>query len=277
MVKNKKVIIVTPAGRTKCLEILSNHIKKAGDMIDEWHLWVNTTEQSDIDYMEKLASENDFIRLKRVSPDHPMTRDWRQWNLHLFYEYCQEDAVYLRIDDDIVWIDKDAIKLLAIERLENNKPFIIYPNILNNCLMSHLQTRMGNYPLEWGVPQYETYNEISLKSADFFIKAHTQMLCDIQDGNMDKYKYNKWILVNNEHHSITVSAFLNLGWRSGKIGDNDEIQLNIDIPKEIGVFNEVYGKALFVHWQYFYQREDLRNKGLDQDMFLEDYLKLSNI
>lgn len=277
MINNTKIIVVTPSGRESCLRILKNYIVKAR-CVDEWHLWVNTDVQSDLDYMDKLAKEYDFIQLKRVNPDHPMTRDWRQWNLHLFYEYCQEDAVYLRIDDDIVWMDTNAIEQLAIERINNTGSFIVYPNILNNCLMSHLQYRLGNYPKEWGIAPYETYNEISLKSPEFFINLHTQLLEDIKNDKMDIYKFNKWVLLEWEHHSVTVSAMRgdHAKARNGKMEANDEIEMNINIPKELGEFNEVVGWPLFIHYQYFYQKEGLKELGKDEDMFLEDYFNLSN-
>lgn len=143
--------------------------------------------------------------------------------------------------------------------------------------MSHLQTRMGNFPLEWGIPPYETYNEISLKSPEFFMNLHTQLLKDIKDRQMGKYRFGKWILLNNEHHSVTVSAHRgdHLKAREGKIGENDEIQVNIDIPKEMGTFNVVEGTPVFVHYQYFYQKEGLKALNKNEDMFLEEYYNLS--
>jgi len=278
MVNGKKVIVVTPSGRQKCLQILANHILKARKkgVVDEWHLWQNTTERSDIKYIKSLARQFDFISVKTVEPDHPMTRDWRQWNLHLFYKHCQDpDAVYIRIDDDIVWMEDDAIEKLADYRTRRVKPFIIYPNILNNCLMSSVLVRMGVLPTKFGIPKYLTFNNITLENGLFAKALHEQVIEDIENGDMEKYKFKLWMLHDFEHHSITVSSFMDMKWRNGELGPNDEIQLNVDIPKEIGVANVVYGEPIFVHWQYHHQRMDLENRGLDPDMFLKEYLKLS--
>jgi hypothetical protein len=275
MIQGKKLIVVTPAGRKQYLEILANLVLRERD-VDEWHIWVNTTDPSDLEYINHMPEMDGRIILKTVTPDHSMEPIMRQWNLHLFYNYCMEDAVYLRIDDDICYIEPGAINKLAYERLTNVKPFIIYGNVLNNSLMTAIHTRLGTFPAWCGIPKYETFDEIALKNGEFFMKLHEQVMQDMNDKRTLRYKFNKWVLSDYEHHSITVSAFLGKTMKEvGGVTENDEIQLNIDIPKKLGVYNEVCGGALFVHHQYYYQREDLKSKGIDPNIFLDEYLKLS--
>lgn len=277
MVNNKKLIIVTPSGRKQYLEILKEYILNA-KCVDEWHLWVNTTDTGDLEYIESLAKEHEgFIVLQRITPTHSMEPVMRQWNLHNFYKFCQEDAVYIRIDDDICWMEVDAIERLALFRMNNPEPFIVYPNIINNSLMSYLQVRMGNIPTSAGIPRYETFDEVSLKSSHFFDLVHTSFLEGLD--NVDRYKFKEWKLFDNEHHSITVSAFLGstMKARDGVITENDEIQLNVDIPREIGVPNTVYGEVVFVHHQYYYQRQGLIERGEDPNKYLAQYFELSKL
>lgn len=277
MINGKKLIICTPSGRKQCLEILANYIKKDWDIIDEWQLWVNTTDELDLEYIKELAGTDKRIILKHVDPKYPMDPLNRQWNLHLFYRDCKEDAVYIRIDDDICYIEPGAIKRLAEFRLENPKPFIAYGNTLNNSLMSYIQTRLGNFTIEHGIPKYETFDEVGLKSGEFFLDVHKDVLKSVKDGTLDKYKFGKWMLYDYEHYSITVSSFLgetikNLG---RDVQPNDELELNIEIPKLLGEYNIILGDALFVHYRYYYQMESLRAMEVDIDSYLKEYYQLS--
>ena len=49
-----KRVIVTPAGRRRYLEVLSAHLAAQRSSFDEWHLWLNTTNQEDVDYCRAL-------------------------------------------------------------------------------------------------------------------------------------------------------------------------------------------------------------------------------
>jgi hypothetical protein len=69
-------IVVTPAGRercismsldvSRCLSILRVYIERAKKQgtIDEWHLWLNTNVESDIQYIRSLpAICGDWVRV----------------------------------------------------------------------------------------------------------------------------------------------------------------------------------------------------------------------
>jgi len=58
MYKGKKVIVVSPLGREQSMRILFPQILKNRHIIDEHHLWVNTSVQSDLDFIQKYADEN---------------------------------------------------------------------------------------------------------------------------------------------------------------------------------------------------------------------------
>jgi hypothetical protein len=45
----KKVVVVTPAGRKQYLEILFKYILNLKSVITEYRLWVNTTNNDDIE------------------------------------------------------------------------------------------------------------------------------------------------------------------------------------------------------------------------------------
>ena len=64
MINHKKVVVVTPAGRKRYLEILVHYILKEKNIIDKYVLWGNTRNQEDIEYMKYLTNKyKDFIYL----------------------------------------------------------------------------------------------------------------------------------------------------------------------------------------------------------------------
>jgi hypothetical protein len=58
-----KLVVLTFAGRESSMKILFQLILKYKRYIHEYRLYVATLIQSDIDYIEKFASENDFIKV----------------------------------------------------------------------------------------------------------------------------------------------------------------------------------------------------------------------
>jgi hypothetical protein len=57
-----KIEIVTPAGRQRYLELLFLHLKSQKVDFDQWTLWLNTTNRSDIEFCKKLERENEWIK-----------------------------------------------------------------------------------------------------------------------------------------------------------------------------------------------------------------------
>ncbi|MBA3922196.1 MAG: hypothetical protein H0X31_11035, partial [Nostocaceae cyanobacterium] len=84
MFENYKVVAVTPSGRQRYLEILIPYILKDKGIIDEYHLWVNTSDASDISYIESLQNKfPSFIKLvwSSLIPNGSAT-------VYQFYQYC---------------------------------------------------------------------------------------------------------------------------------------------------------------------------------------------
>ena len=58
--KNKtyKIVVVTPAGRKKYMNILLSYILKQKNIIDEYRIWVNTTNLEDLNWFKELILYN---------------------------------------------------------------------------------------------------------------------------------------------------------------------------------------------------------------------------
>ena len=95
---------------------------------------MNTIIKEDIDYIESLAKSETWIKiiykdLIKIIPDKGSSCR----NLNLFYgDYREPSVIYIKIDDDIVFMETDFIKKLKDFRISNRNNPIVFQNIINN-------------------------------------------------------------------------------------------------------------------------------------------------
>jgi len=143
-----KVICVTPAGRRETLSILKTYIDKLHDLgiINEWHLWFNVKNDADREYV--LSLENEYIKIVRLF-DKEKEGFGTPTAIGYFFSYCNDpDAIYVRLDDDIVYIDVEGFKRFIKFRIADTTHFMVYPVIINNIFGSAFLQKYGklHYP-----------------------------------------------------------------------------------------------------------------------------------
>lgn len=265
MFLDKKIVVVTPAGRKEYLELLIPQILKLKPVVDEYRLWVNTKNQNDIEYMETVK-DDEFIKLEYHSNENIING-----NLSIckfFKNCCDPNTVYVRFDDDIIFVDNlENFKNFLKFRIENEKYFLVYGNILNNCVISHIHQRLGNFP-EFNnmYAEYFCTGENGWKNPIFAEKLHKYILCH---DNLDDFRFNKiWNLFGFDRVSINCISWLGSEFLkfNGEVGMDEEQWLSVDKPKEINKLNCIYGNFICIHYAFFTQREYLNSINL-----LDDY------
>jgi hypothetical protein len=139
MYKNKKIVVCSPVGRRESMRCLFKQILRKGDIIDEYHLWVNTNVIEDLNYINEFAKQNsDFVHLKYGCDPLDPNQMGRAHNVKRFYNYCTEpDTLYFKVDDDIIFIEDNTFEVLAQYKIDNPDKFLIYPVIINNYWCTH--------------------------------------------------------------------------------------------------------------------------------------------
>jgi hypothetical protein len=258
--KDYKVVAVTPAGRKDYLEILSNYIARDSHIIDEWHLWLNTVNHEDISFCERLKMAYPFVRTK------PLPGRWSgNQSIHRFFVDCVDpNTIYIRFDDDIVWVDEDAIVTLLDFRIANPDYFLIFPNIVNNSLMSHIHQRMGILPTNMGICDYAVLDKNGWRRGDVAEMIHREFLKNLNERKLDRYKFERWILYFYERFSINSFAFFGKDFAqfSGKVDLDEENWLSKNKPSQLGRMNCVCGDSLLVHFAYHTQRPFLEDTDI---------------
>ncbi|MCK9370948.1 hypothetical protein M0R04_13640 [Candidatus Dojkabacteria bacterium] len=275
-----KVVICTPAGRQKYLSIFKKHIyrKMTEKLVDAWQLWQNTTNPADIFYLESMEREHPQVKIYRIG--EPIeTSVYKGINLgnmysynalqtHLFFANTHDDdTIYIRFDDDIVWAADDAILKICQARIDNPDAFVIYPNIINSTIWTSWHQENGALSEEAGKvkrytkadPDYAYLDAFNYSDGRLIDHIHQTFKRRYQEGTLSAYYAPSRVLSDYERFSICCIAW----WGKDKVspGYIEEPQLAYQIAEALQRPNFLCGDALMVHYSYHTQRPYLEATG----------------
>jgi hypothetical protein len=158
-----KVIVVTPAGRRRYLDLLAKYVL-ADEAVAEWHLWDNCRNPADRAYIQSLAGP----RVKIVSLPNS-TGDNR--SINKFYRTMTDpSAFYVKLDDDICYLPPGFFGRFAAKAAASKTNAIWFsPLVINNAICSWLLAFHGRIqsshalscraccPIGWGSPEFAVH------------------------------------------------------------------------------------------------------------------------
>jgi len=252
-----RTIIVTPAGRKQYLQKLLNHLLLQRDHFDEWHLWNNCQGENE-ENLSKLEQEYDFIKV--IHNSSLPRRKPHNFNVCRFYQYAKDTGtIYIKLDDDIVWMEPDFIKKLVQFRIENPEPFLVFGNVINNQIVNYIH-QCGGLLQDLEILDYHCYGNLHRSKANC-IKLHKEFLESRKAGNLDDWKFDRWELKDFEVCCINCVA-----WFGEKISIpriKDELYFSHSVPKRRNTPNVIFGSAICVHLSYWKQRSPELEAMLD--------------
>jgi hypothetical protein len=291
-VDGKKVVVFTPFGRELTVSILYKYLKRDHErgIVDEWQLWMNTDTEdqvvvkngqiemlnaqvSDTKYGYKLAKENDWITVheRQWEPKYP-----KQLNTGMFYQFAAQDpdAVYIRFDDDMVYIHEDAITNLVRSRMLNNDSFVVFPIIWNNAVVTHHLQQMGIVPKDWGEVEPYCMDKNGWADPEFAEKMHNLLLSAIEAGVVDKlYFHHDRQLPLGQQFSVSCFAIDGKIYSAYHLREHEEEDWHtVYMPRRTGVYNKICSNAVVSHFSFFHQRDHL----LNNTDILQRYKKLAD-
>jgi hypothetical protein len=257
MVDGYKVVSVTPAGRQRFVEILHKYLIDLRHIIDNHVWWINTNNQSDIDYLESLVKEYPDFYSTKYLPNHP-NYTFNNLNIHNFFdESVDENTVYVRFDDDIVFIEKSEFENFIKFRIKNPQYFLVYANIVNNNFCTFIHQMIGAVGVgehlelrELPLVDYKSFNQV-IQSPNYTLRSFFDFIVSLNSGDLSNFKFNKWIFQNYERCSINCISWLGSEFaKFDKVGLDEEPWLTSYKPRERSMKNCVYGNFLVVHYSY---------------------------
>jgi hypothetical protein len=276
VINGHRVVTFTPYGREVTVSILLEYMKRdhARGIVDEWQLWMNTDpdQVSDRKYAQKLADEYNWIVLK----SRPKTRDrhqHKQMYTGSFYVYCTDpDTVYLRFDDDIVYVHDETIRRMVEQKILRPHVLGLFPIIWNNAICTwHLQQRSI-------IPQFKIggrlrvvqlpycMDPVGWADPQFAEEIHYQLLDAIEAGKVENlFMYQDVTLAPQQQFSVSCFAVHTDDYRilepPGVLDYYEEENwLTVHRPSKVGKTNVILSDALVSHFSFFPQRDYLINQ-----------------
>lgn len=219
-------------------------------------------------------------------PDELNTDKSCVWNRA--YKECQDDdTVYLKLDDDIVYMDESLFTDFIDFRISHPEYLLVFPVIINNQFASWYLQQKGlvksaettvigdtwkltyqqikevvstcdatSLKLNALVPENEILCPVSWGSIQFCKDVHESFLVN---NCSDLFHVDNWVLDNCEPMSIQCCSWLGNTLKSvtNQYGSvfQDEPWFTIYAPTWTSMRNCMFGKTVVSHYAYYIQRE----------------------
>jgi hypothetical protein len=287
MKNSYKIVAVTPAGRQRYMSILQKYIYKNKHILDRWDLWVNTNNQSDIEYLNSLKqSDPEFINL--IQSDFPYN-NWGHSNLNIspfWSKATDEDTIYVRFDDDVVFIADDTIESIVDFRIKNPQYLFIYPFIINNIHHSRNLQDRGLVSTQHGLIRAEEelfgqgiYDPVGLLNSSFAKEVHTTFFKHYSENTINQlmtpepivWKYGSQISINC---ICWFGSFMKIitPLQEGNWPVDEENYLTTQAPKNLNMPLVTIPNTLISHYLFGPQRSQ-------EEMYdiLDEYWRIANV
>lgn len=266
------VVLTVFCGRQRYLSILLKYIKVLLErhIIQECHLWDFTRELQDHKYLMTLSGHQSDKRIKLVH----VTNKSSFSEYYQFYAntYADNEVIVIKTDDDIVYIDVDAMPAFIAFRIANPHFFLCFPEIINNGLCAHLQQRVnysGNKiptdPHTFEIKQggWETLVGDGNKGAwlhDWFIDGRNH-------GSKKRVTTPEHITLDlNQRISINMFAILSKDLHilaQPRITEDDEHNLTVVVTSDLQRANAVCTSFTVSHFGFGTQRDTGLGGGVE--------------
>lgn len=260
-----KIVCNTAAGRSRYMQFLVPYVL-AEEIVDRYDIWINTTNVQDIAFFFLLADKYPKVNLV-FQPEGKINGIQ---SIFPFYKECiEEKTIYIKLDDDIIWMEPNAIKSMVDFRINNPNYFIVSPLVINNALCTYLLQQEGYIKYKRDIPAY-----INIAAG----------WCDAREAEsihnwfIRKIKNRDYLKMHFGSKPIALNRFSinNILWYGeifnkfkGLITSDDEEFLSVVKPSELGLCNCINTDVIVVHFAFTLQRE-----GLDKSDILSQYKEI---
>ncbi|ODH13842.1 hypothetical protein ACO22_06855 [Paracoccidioides brasiliensis] len=136
-----------------------------GGWLDEVLWVVNTENKDDLKYLDEVLASSP--RYKKLD----LGKKVRGPEFRKIWKHMERGKIYVKIDDDVVWLADDTIPRIVDRKLRHPNDFAVSANIINNPPLSFMHYHVGAlhpyFPeLEGGKPSAKVSNNTSWKPSE---------------------------------------------------------------------------------------------------------------
>ncbi|KAI9787045.1 MAG: hypothetical protein M1816_007716 [Peltula sp. TS41687] len=143
-VERPRVVAIVFYGRRDRVSILHCYLQKNlainGGVLDEVQFIVKTEDTDDLKWLDKAIAKTPGYTKVTVSTG---SVDYKAFDFSNAWESIQRDTLYIKIDDDVVFIHEDAIPHLVETKLKYPKYLAVSANVVNSPLISYIHYHLG--------------------------------------------------------------------------------------------------------------------------------------
>jgi hypothetical protein len=265
MFEGYRVVVVTPAGRRRYMKLLVPQVL-ASPLVDRYDLWLNTDDAGDLAFMEALTRLDDRMRLV----PHP-SGDAPGWGAicGFFPGALDEDTIYIRLDDDVVWLERGFFETLLRFRIANPRYFLVMPLIINNAVCTHLLQTCGKIAPSRFVGA-TCMDPVGWREASFAVLLHRFFLDLAARGEAHRLHCGPREIALNRFSINAICWFgRDMAAIGGEVRPAEEEDLSNIIPTRLGRSNCFCTDTIAAHFSFYVQR-----LALDRSGVLEEYAQL---
>jgi hypothetical protein len=262
MFEGYRVVAVTPAGRRRYMELLVPQILACA-LVDRYDIWVNTADPADLAFLEGLAAKYERVRLV----PQPDGRAPGVQAIHAFHRGAIDaDTIYVRFDDDIVWLEPGFFETLLRFRVDHPGYFLVMPLIVNNAVCSNLLQTLGKI-MPWRHIHTNCFDRIGWAQPEFALALHRFVLDLIRRGETARLHSGAREISLNRFSINCISWFgRDLALVGGEVQVEEEEDLAAAIPARLRRSNCFCTDTIAAHFAFWTQRHWLDKSGV-----LEEY------
>ncbi|CCG83807.1 protein of unknown function [Taphrina deformans PYCC 5710] len=149
MLGKQEVVVRVFYGRRAMIEILEvylrRNLRRNGGILNrvEFAWQGGSAHPEDVQYLEHLVKvEPDYVSLSSVSG--------QAGGYSARYDGIKDGTIYIKMDDDMVYIDDNTCASLVLALLENAEYKVVSANVVRHPMFTHIHARKGAiYPFEF--------------------------------------------------------------------------------------------------------------------------------
>lgn len=258
MFEGYRVVCVTPAGRRRYMELLAPQVLGC-DVVDRYDIWMNTDHPADRKFLESLAQE--FPRVRLVP--HPSGARPSPQSIGAFHPAATDaDTIYIRLDDDVVWLESGFFETLLRFRIDRPEHFMVMPLIVNNALCSFMMQSMGKISIS-RLLSTNCFDRLGWRDPRFALQLHRFLLDLIRRGETAKLHFGAQVCALSRFSINSLCWFgRDLAPVAATVTAEEELELSAVIPARLGRTNCFCTDTIAAHFAFFSQRDRLDRAGI---------------
>lgn len=261
-----KIVVVTPAGRKKYLNLLKAYILD-DPVVSEWHLWDNCRSESDRVYIEDLAKAHDKIKI--IKTDYA---DGTNSSVNRFYKFASDpNTFYFKVDDDIIYIKPGTFDRVYKTALTTKDDHIWWsPLVINNAVCSWILKYKSKLNIAANLSA-QAADSIGWRSPYFAKSLHALFLHQLERRNLEVFEVSN-TEISGGRFSINFIGFFGSEVKKDIIqfcppAVDDEEWISAVLPALRDKRGLVVGDCLVSHFSYYTQERYLLKSGTLRDYY----------